>query len=124
MSISLVISAQSVYLYWEHMLNKNDFATDSEVQLLNVNITIWMRGIVNNKIQRRYNTNYTELSYTTSNQTGIKLVLADSHYTVLTNKGNIQTNERLTKIPTIYNFYSKQESSNLNAANKTSRERF
>ena len=106
------------------MLNKNDYATDSEVQLLNVNITIWMRGIVNNNIQRRYNTNSTELSYTTSNQTGIKLVLADSHYTVLTNKGNIQTNERLTKIPTIYNFYSKQESSNLNAANKTSRERF
>jgi len=50
------------------MLNKNDYATDSEVQLLNVNITIWMRGIVNNKIQRRINTHYTELSYTTSNQ--------------------------------------------------------
>ncbi len=57
-------------IYWNHMLDKHGWATATEIQaacaLLNINISVWLRGISYSEEECRYIARYTEQPYTTN----------------------------------------------------------
>ena len=74
--------------YSNHMVIQKGWATAAEIkaasELLNLNITIWLRGTAFHEDRRQFYTKYTEEAYTNANaKASIHLLLTNSHFSVL-----------------------------------------